>query len=152
VSANGTRGIGYTYGAGASAAVVVDSLRDVVVGSDPMFVQSTWGAMVRAVRNQGRPGVVSHAISAVDCALWDLKARVQGASLVSVVGAARDEVPLYGSGGFVSLSEPQLERQLHGWVRDQGIPRVKIKIGEDWGRQPARDLERVRFTRSVVGD
>ncbi|HXJ63374.1 MAG TPA: mandelate racemase, partial [Actinomycetota bacterium] len=102
VTAGGVRGIGYTYGAGACAGVVADTLRDVVVGSDPMFVQGTWGAMVRAVRNLGRPGVVSHAISAVDCALWDLKARLRGESLVSTLGASRDEVPLYGSGGFVS--------------------------------------------------
>ena len=152
VSAGDQRGIGYTYGAGACAAVVSDTLRDVVVGTDPMDVSGTWGAMVRAIRNFGRPGVVSHAISAVDCALWDLKARVMETSLVAVLGAAREEVPLYGSGGFVSLSEPQLERQLLGWVRDRGIPRVKIKIGEDWGRRCARDLERVAFSRSVIGD
>jgi L-alanine-DL-glutamate epimerase-like enolase superfamily enzyme len=132
--------------------VVADTLRDVVVGTDPMDVAGTWGGMVRAIRNFGRPGVVSHAISAVDCALWDLKARMMETSLVAVLGAAREEVPLYGSGGFVSLSGPQLERQLLGWVRDRGIPRVKIKIGEDWGRRCARDLERVRFARLVIGD
>jgi len=111
-----------------------------------------WSDMVRAIRNQGRPGVVSHAVSAVDCALWDLKARVLGVSLVELLGAVQDEIPLYGSGGFVSLSEPQLERQLLGWVRDRGFPRVKIKIGQDRGREVERDLERIEYARSVVGD
>jgi L-alanine-DL-glutamate epimerase-like enolase superfamily enzyme len=151
VSAGGRRGLGYTYGSAASGAVVADTLRDVVVGSDPMDVPGTWTAMVRAIRNLGRPGVVSHAISAVDCALWDLKARLLEVPLVDLLGTVRDEVPLYGSGGFVSLSEPQLERQLLEWVRDRGFPRVKIKIGEDWGRREGRDLERVAFARSVVG-
>jgi len=152
VAAEGRRGVGYTYGARACASVVADTLRGVVVGGDPMDVTGAWTAMVRAIRNQGRPGVVSHAISAVDSALWDLKARILGVPLTALLGIAHDEVPLYGSGGFVSLSEPQLERQLLGWVRDRGFPRVKIKIGEDWGRNPGRDVDRVRHSRSVVGD
>jgi L-alanine-DL-glutamate epimerase-like enolase superfamily enzyme len=150
-AAGAHRGLGFTYGAGACAAVVADTLRDIAVGADVMDVTGTWSAMVREIRNQGRPGVVSHAISAVDCALWDLKARVLEVPLVDLLGAARDEVPVYGSGGFTSLSEAELERQLLGWVRDGGIPRVKIKVGENWGRRPERDLERVAFARSVVG-
>ena len=152
VEGGGKRGVGYSYGAAAAGSVVVDTLRSVVVGTDVMDVAGTWEAMVRAVRNQGRVGVVSHAISAVDCALWDLKARLLGVSLVELLGGGRDELPLYGSGGFVSLSEPQLERQLLGWVRDRGFGRVKIKIGEDWGRRVERDMERVQYARSVVGD
>ncbi len=151
-SAVGATGVGYTYGSRACATVLEEQLRDVVVGSDLADVAGTWGAMVRSIRNLGRPGVVSHAISAVDAALWDLKARLLGVSLMQLLGPARDEVPVYGSGGFTSLSDEQLERQLLGWVRDHGIPRVKIKIGEDWGRRAERDLARVRFARSVVGD
>ncbi|MFL5798107.1 MAG: enolase C-terminal domain-like protein [Actinomycetota bacterium] len=145
-------GVGYTYGSRACAAVIEEKLRDVVVGSDVADVAGTWGAMVRSIRNLGRPGVVSHAISAVDAALWDLEARVLGISLVELLGPVRDEVPVYGSGGFTSLSDEELERQLLGWVRDHGIPRVKIKVGEDWGRRADRDIARVRFARSVVGD
>jgi L-alanine-DL-glutamate epimerase-like enolase superfamily enzyme len=151
-SAGDLTGVGYTYGAGACATVVEEKLRDVVLGMDPLDVGGAWEAMVRAVRNLGRPGVVSHAISAVDAALWDLKARVVGVPLVALLGGVRDEVAVYGSGGFTSLSDGELERQLLGWVRDQGIPRVKIKIGEDWGRRPERDVERVRLARRVVGD
>jgi L-alanine-DL-glutamate epimerase-like enolase superfamily enzyme len=151
-SAGGATGVGYTYGAAACAGVVDEQLRDVAVGSDPAGVTATWGDMVRSIRNMGRPGVVSHAISAVDTALWDLWARLLGVSLVEALGGAREEVPVYGSGGFTSLTDEQLEGQLLGWVRDRGIPRVKIKIAEDWGRRAERDLERVRFARSVIGD
>ena len=58
--------------------------------------------MVKAVRNAGRPGAVGYAISAVDVALWDLKARVLGLPLHRLLGGVRDEVPVYGSGGFTS--------------------------------------------------
>ncbi|HEX9375585.1 MAG TPA: enolase C-terminal domain-like protein [Actinomycetota bacterium] len=151
-SADGTTGVGYSYGAAACATVVQEKLRDVAVGSDPMDVGGTWERMVRAIRNLGRPGVVSHAISAVDLALWDLKARLLDVSLAELLGAVREEVPVYGSGGFTSLSNDDMERQLLGWVRDRGIPRVKIKVGEDWGRRPGRDLERVELARRAIGD
>ena len=70
-----------------------------------MDVAGTWEAMVRAIRNAGRPGVVSMAIAAVDIALWDLKARLLDLPLVSLLGSVRDAVPVYGSGGFTSLTD-----------------------------------------------
>lgn len=102
--------------------------------------------MVHAIRNLGRPGICSMAISAVDVALWDLKARLLDVSLVTLLGAARDAVPVYGSGGFTSYSIAQLQAQLGGWV-EQGIPRVKMKIGT----HPADDLGRVRAAREAIG-
>ena len=77
------------------------------------------------------PGV-GYAISAVDCALWDLKARLLDLPLHRLLGAVRDEVPVYGSGGFTTYDERQLRDQLTAGST-QGIPRVKIKIGESWG-------------------
>jgi L-alanine-DL-glutamate epimerase-like enolase superfamily enzyme len=108
--------------------------------------------MCRAVRNAGKPGLVAMAISAVDIALWDLKARVLGLPLVRLLGAARPDVPVYGSGGFTTYDDKQLEQQLRFWVEEQNIPRVKIKIGESWGRDERRDLARAQFTRKLVGD
>jgi L-alanine-DL-glutamate epimerase-like enolase superfamily enzyme len=86
------------------------------------------------------------AISAVDAALWDVKARLLDLPLVTLLGAARDAVPVYGSGGFTSYSIAQLQAQLGGWVQ-AGIPRVKMKIG----RRPADDLARVRAAREAIG-
>jgi L-alanine-DL-glutamate epimerase-like enolase superfamily enzyme len=108
--------------------------------------------MVRSIRNMGRPGIASMAIAAVDCALWDLKAKLFDVALAVLLGRVRDEVPVYGSGGFTSLSNQQLEAQLVHWVHDQAIPRVKIKIAEGWGSRVSRDLERVRFARHVIGN
>ena len=93
-----------------------------------MDVPGCWEAMVHAIRNLGRPGIASMAIAAVDVALWDLKARLLDVSLVTLLGAVRDAVPVYGSGGFTSYPLERLQAQLGGWVA-QGIPRVKMKIG-----------------------
>jgi L-alanine-DL-glutamate epimerase-like enolase superfamily enzyme len=145
-------GLGWTYAGAGSKAVVDSELATAVLGSDPMNVAGTWEAMVRACRNLGRPGTVSSAISAVDIALWDLKAKLLGAPLVSLFGRCRTTAPVYGSGGFTTYDENTAAAQLNRWVGDWGIPRVKIKIGESWGSAAERDLERVGFTRKVVGD
>jgi len=144
-------GTGWTYGSTACATLIHDTLAGLVTGRDPMDVGGAWQAMVRGVRNDPRQGVAGYAISAVDVALWDLKARLLGLPLHRLLGAVRDEVPVYGSGGFTTYSPEQLERQLTGWL-DQGIPRVKIKIGESWGTRVDRDLDRIRQTRKIVGD
>jgi L-alanine-DL-glutamate epimerase-like enolase superfamily enzyme len=91
------------------------------------------------------------ALSAVDCALWDLKARLLDVPLHRLVGAVHDAVPVYGSGGFTTYDDERLVDQLTGWVHDQRIPRVKIKIGESWGAAEERDLRRVALAREVVG-
>jgi L-alanine-DL-glutamate epimerase-like enolase superfamily enzyme len=111
-----------------------------------MDVPGCWSAMVHAIRNLGRPGISSMAIAAVDAALWDLKARILDLPLVTLLGAVRDAVPVYGSGGFTSYSLDHLKRQLAGWV-EEGIPRVKMKIGT----HPDQDLGRVRAAREAIG-
>ncbi len=146
-----TRGLGWTYGPPACATLIRDTLAELVVGSDAMAVTGTWQAMIRATRNSTRPGVVGYAISALDTALWDLKARLLELPLFRLLGAVRDKVPVYGSGGFTSYDERQLRDQLTHWVDDQQIPRVKIKIGESWGRDEARDLMRMSLARDAVG-
>src|SRR5205085_2670162 len=77
------------------------------------------------------------ALSAVDIALWDLKARVLGVALADLLPAFWRRAAVYGSGGFTSYSDERLAEQLAGWV-DAGMPRVKMKIGREPGRDPAR--------------
>jgi L-alanine-DL-glutamate epimerase-like enolase superfamily enzyme len=144
--AGGASGIGYTYGHKATAALVSDMLLPIVRDRDAMDVAGSWLTMTRAIRNQGRPGIASMAIAAVDAALWDLKARLLNVPLVTLLGAARDAVPVYGSGGFTSYSIDQLQRQLAGWVA-RGISRMKMKVG----RSPDEDDARVRRAREAIG-
>jgi L-alanine-DL-glutamate epimerase-like enolase superfamily enzyme len=152
VRADGIAGLGWTYGSAACAAVITGTLAGIVRGRDPMDVGGAWQAMVRAVRNDGRPGAVGYAISAVDVALWDLKARLLDLPLPRLLGAVRSDVPVYGSGGFTTYDEDQLRAQLAGWALEQRIPRVKIKVGESWGAETGRDLERIAQARKVIGD
>jgi L-alanine-DL-glutamate epimerase-like enolase superfamily enzyme len=149
-SESGHSGLGYTYASPAAATLVRTTLAGLVRGRDVEDVRSIWRAMVDAVRNVGRPGIAACAISAVDVALWDLKARLYGKPLSSMLGAARRQVAIYGSGGFTSYSVRQLQEQLGGWV-EQGIPRVKMKLAADWGTRPEEDVDRVRAAREAIG-
>ncbi len=146
VTAAGLTGLGYTYADAATGKLIQDLLAKVVEGRDAMGIPACWEAMVVRTRNLGRPGIVSMAISAVDTALWDLKAKLLDVPLVTLLGAARDAVPIYGSGGFTSYSDAQLQNQLSGWV-EQGISRVKMKIGRD----AEADIQRVRLARQAIG-
>ncbi|WP_030231637.1 enolase C-terminal domain-like protein [Streptomyces sp. NRRL S-350] len=145
-------GLGWTYGSPATAAVITGDLGPLVTGRDAHDTSGAYEAMNRAVRNTGRPGLVAGAISAVDLALWDLRGHLLGLPLARLLGGAARPVAVYGSGGFTTYSAGQQERQLRHWAVEQGIPRVKIKIGESRGTCERRDLERVRAARATVGD
>jgi L-alanine-DL-glutamate epimerase-like enolase superfamily enzyme len=136
-------GIGYTYCETAAAELIRSKLADLVHED----VRRSWLDMQHAVRNAGRPGIAACAISAVDQALWDRKARRLGVPLVELLGVAHDDVPVYGSGGFCSYSDERLREQLSGWV-EEGIPRVKMKLG----REPERDPARLDAAREAIGD
>jgi L-alanine-DL-glutamate epimerase-like enolase superfamily enzyme len=146
VSGGNHTGIGYTYADRATACLVNDLLAKVVEGRDAMAIPANWLAMVRSIRNLGRPGISSMAIAAVDIALWDLKARIIGVPLVTLLGAARERIAIYGSGGFTSYDEDRLAKQLSEWV-NHGISRVKMKVGRD----PVRDPDRVATARKAIG-
>jgi L-alanine-DL-glutamate epimerase-like enolase superfamily enzyme len=141
------RGVGYTYADAAVARLIERTLSGVVAGADALAPQRAWWAMTRAVRNLGRPGLAAMAISAVDVALWDLKARLLGLPLATLLGAVHERVPVYGSGGFTSYTAERLEHQLAGWV-EAGIGAVKMKVGSD----PDADPARVRAVRAAIGD
>ncbi len=145
--ADGHTGLGYSYTAGAGAPLVQELLADAVIGADALSPPAAWGRMRRAIRNVGYPGLAASAISAVDVALWDLKARLLGVALSGLLGRVRERVPVYGSGGFTSYSDAQLERQFASWV-EQGVTNVKMKVGSE----PDRDPARVRRARAAIGD
>jgi L-alanine-DL-glutamate epimerase-like enolase superfamily enzyme len=145
-AAEGETGIGFTYADASAAALIEGKLVEAVQGVDAMSPQAGWAAMQRAVRNLGQQALSAMAVSAVDVALWDLKARLLGVSLADLLGRFHARVPVYGSGGFTSYSHERLASQLSGWVED-GTPRVKMKVGRD----RSADLERVRVAREAIG-
>jgi L-alanine-DL-glutamate epimerase-like enolase superfamily enzyme len=146
VEAGGERGLGYTYGDRSVRTLIESKLAGVVQGADALAPSGAWRAMRDAIRNAGQPGVGAMAVSAVDIALWDLKARLLGVCLADALPRARDRVPVYGSGGFTSYTDERLREQLAGWA-ERGIPRVKMKVG----REPERDPDRVAAAREAIG-
>ena len=148
---SGHTGLGWSYASSAAATLIHEMLGDLVLGSPVDQVRLVWRTMVDRVRNVGRQGIAATAISALDIALWDLNARTMDVPLFRLLGAARDEVPVYGSGGFTTYSDHELADQLGSWVA-QGIPRVKMKIGTDWGTRPEIDLHRVKLARDAIGN
>lgn len=146
--AGGVIGLGYGYADTATAELIRGTLAAAVRGRDAGSVTGAWTAMVHAVRNLGGPGIAAMAISAVDLALWDLKARLLDMPLAILLDAPHERVPLYGSGGFTSYTIVELREQLAGWVHEGQIPRVKMKVG----REPVRDVQRVRAAREAIGD
>jgi L-alanine-DL-glutamate epimerase-like enolase superfamily enzyme len=145
--AGGETGLGYTYAPAAAGKLVEEKLASEVEGADALAPAESWEKLGRALRNAGRPGIGSMALAAVDCALWDLKARLLGVALVDALPRAHESVPLYGSGGFCSYSLERLREQLGGWAAD-GFPGVKMKIS----REPERDPERLDAVREAIGD
>ena len=151
VHAGEATGLGWTYSSAAAATVVAHDLADVVTGRDPADITGAWEAMHRACRNYGTRGLVAQALSAVDIALWDLKAHLRGLPLTTLLGRCRTAVPIYGSGGFTNLDDDQLAEQVNAWCT-AGCTAMKIKIGQDWGNNIHRDLTRVHKLRELAGD
>jgi L-alanine-DL-glutamate epimerase-like enolase superfamily enzyme len=147
IEAGGESRLGYSYADSATAALIRDKLAGIVEHRDALDIPGAWMAMVKAVRNLGRPGIASMAISAIDNALWDLKARLFDLPLCKLLGMVRECAPAYGSGGFTSYDERQLRDQLGDWAK-RGFGMVKMKVG----REPQHDPMRVAAARKAIGD
>lgn len=151
VAAGQRTGLGWTYSSAAAAQLITDEIASALRDRDPGDIAGAWSSMHRACRNLGTKGLVMQAISAVDIALWDLKARLLDQPLTMLLGQTRGDVPIYGSGGFTTLTDDELAEQVEDWRRI-GCTAMKIKIGESWGGDVDRDLARVRQLRSLAGE
>ena len=147
VDAGDQRGMGYTYADEATGKLVKTLLEKAVDGRDAFEHGSILQELYRQIRNSGETGIGSMAISAIDNALWDLRARLLDTSLVSLLGSVREGIPVYGSGGFTSYNDAQLTKQLGGWA-DDGFSMVKMKVG----LHPDDDARRVSVARKAVGE
>jgi L-alanine-DL-glutamate epimerase-like enolase superfamily enzyme len=147
IDALGFTGVGYTYAHAAAVPLISGVLADAVHRYDIFDIGRINLEMQREVRNIGRPGLAACAISSVDAALWDLKAKALGLPLCVLLGMQRDSVPVYGSGGFTSYDIGTLTQQLRGWVEDDGCEWVKMKVGS----HPLDDPARVEAARKAIG-
>src|SRR5215469_889899 len=148
VDAGAATGLGYTYADATLVRLIDRKLASVVVGRDAFDIPGATAALWRSVRNLGRPGLAATAISAIDMALFDLKAKLSGLPLASLLGRAQEQVAIYGSGGFTNYSDTRLCNQLAGWIEQEGCRWIKMKIGSE----PHRDPGRVRTARQAIGN
>ncbi len=140
-------GLGYTYGNKATASVADDLASKCLVGQSALEIPRLHESMLQQVRNDGSRGIASMAISALDIALWDLKAKVLGCSLIDLIGAANADVAAYGSGGFTTYNNLQLQKQLGAWA-EQGFKSVKMKIGAEPAGRSGKSARRTRSNRA----
>ena len=148
---DGATGMGFTFtddgGGGRAIKTLIDELLlPVVIGTEMEPPRAVWPRLWARVQQLGR-GVGTMAIAAIDIALWDLQARVNGRSLARELGQVRDRIPAYGS-GKASPTHPvdELVRLTMTFV-DEGVRAVKLRLGMD----PAADVHRVAAVREAVG-
>ncbi|HTP23958.1 MAG TPA: enolase C-terminal domain-like protein [Solirubrobacteraceae bacterium] len=146
IEAGGKTGLGYTYCHPAAAQVIESKLASIVEQGDPLMPQRIWANLQVQARQLGHAGIAAMAISAVDIALWDLKAKLLDCCLADALPRFRESVPIYASGGFTNYSDDQLRDQVRTWT-DEGHTRTKIKVGRDKPVDPAR----IDILRSVAG-
>jgi L-alanine-DL-glutamate epimerase-like enolase superfamily enzyme len=149
-SGGGKVGLGYTYTNACIVSLIEGQLKEALMHAqaDAVDPPASWRAMQKAVRNMGRAGLAATAISAIDCALWDLKAKLLDLPLCILLGRDRRECPVYGSGGFTTYTDDELRGQLSGWVERDGCRWVKMKIGAE----PERDPHRVAAAKDAIGE
>ena len=144
--------------------IIAAAIREVagpaLIGCDPLATEQLWDKLYWLLSPRGQTGYASHAIAALDVALWDLKARALGLPLWRLLGGARAQVPLYATFGFGFLDREQLAAAARLWVK-RGFKRLKMTVGQhalarrDEPRPLddviAEDVRRVAAVREAVG-
>ena len=147
----GISGLGIGQSSPGVREVIEKTFKELLIGKDPFNIEELWDLMFWKIRGYGRKGVAFCALSAIDIGLWDLKSKALGLPLFKLLGAFRESVPVYGSGGWTNFSESELLSEMTSYV-EQGIPRVKMKVGKNFGQSEREDIERLAAVRKEVGD
>lgn len=152
-SDQGVEGVGFCLqdvSGRAAKGALDDLLAPVLLGQDPRDINRLWDRLYWQTVRAGRRGNLLHALSAIDIALWDHQAKVAGMPLYKLLGAYREEVPCYASGGYYYEGLEifsKLEAEVRGYL-EQGFKAIKMKVGR---LDPAKEAERVKLVRSVIG-
>ncbi len=148
---DGAEGVGYTYtvgaGGGAVHSLIDRDLKQHLISQDADLIEALWRKMWWALHFGGRGGQSSLAVSAVDIALWDLKAKRLGMPLWRLLGGYDARVPIYAGGVDLQVPTDKLLRQTDDNLA-KGFRAIKMKVGRDRLRE---DAERVRAMREHLG-
>jgi L-alanine-DL-glutamate epimerase-like enolase superfamily enzyme len=129
-----------------AAQATVHGLGAELVGHDPRAVRGLYELMQRLAFKGGPSGPVGSAIAALDCALWDLRAKLHEVPLWRELGAVSGRVTAYASGLDMPLTDAELRAYYHDMAERHGITAGKLKVG----REPERDLERLGIMRDAL--
>ncbi len=144
---------------------VIGSIVDEIAGPalrglDPMRHEQLWDRLYWLLTPRGQSGYASHAIAAIDLALWDLKGQILGQPCWRLLGGARSQVPVYATFGFAFFERDELAAAARSWV-DRGFRRLKMTVGHHALQRRdeprpladviARDVERIEAVRDAVG-
>ena len=136
---------GVTLGGGGARRHIHSLAEELLVGKDPRGVRGLWQRMIdRAFKGNNR-GVVNDAISTLDVALWDLKARINDEPLWKTLGASNRRVRAYASGLDIPLSDDEL-REFYTRMAAKGINAGKLKVGLN----TQDDLRRIGIMRDAL--
>jgi len=148
---DGRQGTGYTYNGGrgghAIAAMIRHDLAPFLIGQEAEDVEALNDAMLWHMHYVGRGGIVSFAVSALDIALWDLRARAAQEPLWRLAGGAGQSCLAYGGGIDLAYPLPKLLDHVQAYL-DAGLRAVKIKVGQP---SEAEDVARIRAVRQQIG-
>ena len=129
---------------------IANSLKELLVGEDPLEVDRLWHKMYRGVIYVGRRGIALHALSGIDIALWDLKGKAEGKPVAELIGTPkRDKVRAYAS--MLMPDEPAEVREKVSALRDQGFTAVKLGWGP-LGKDAGRDVELAAAAVEAAGE
>jgi len=146
-------GWGLTFGGLDSRVIVENELAPLLIDEDPNYVEALWEKMFNKTLRWGRRGIYIRAISAIDIAIWDINCKACGVPLYRMLGAYREILPAYASGGYYKLdgSVSEIEaiaNEMQKYV-DDGFLAAKMKVG---GVDLELDIERIRVAREVLGE
>ena len=137
------------------AAIVAWHLRPILLGRDPVAGEKLWDQMHR-IMVHGRQGEAMLAISAVDCALWDLRGRWLGQPVHRLIGGpTRDSVPAYASMLGYSTKDAGRIRERALWAKSQGFTAQKwfFQHGPMSGAEGMhKNVALARTLRETLGD
>ncbi|MDB5915330.1 MAG: mandelate racemase [Ramlibacter sp.] len=140
--------------------IVNDIAAHALVGMDPLRHEQIWDRLSWLLTPRGQSGYASHAIAAIDLALWDLKGQILGQPCWRLLGGARSQVPVYATFGFAFFDREELAAAAAAWVQ-RGFQRLKMTVGHHGLQRRdeprplaqviAEDVQRIRAVREAVG-
>ncbi|HYT56884.1 MAG TPA: mandelate racemase/muconate lactonizing enzyme family protein, partial [Verrucomicrobiae bacterium] len=151
---DGIEGIGATFFGGALSASLkhaVDQLGELIIGEDPLRVEAITQKLRSAGASAGPGGILTLAISGIDMALWDIKGKLLGQSLGTMLGGLRDRVPTYASGALVRAYPLDHLVKAAQLLVNRGFKQMKTQLALPGDTTPAKEVERARLIREAAG-